>query len=50
MDVVAAEKVSDVVLDAPKLAVLVGTVLGVQLVAVFQSPEPGLVPHVAFWA
>ena len=42
----AAEKVSDVVFDAPKVAVLVGTDAGVQLPAVFQSLEPGLRSHV----
>jgi len=29
---------------------LLGTVCGVQLVAVFQLLVPGLVPQVAFWA
>jgi hypothetical protein len=48
--VVVAENVIDVVFDAPKLAVPVGTVCGVQLVLEFQSLDPGLVPQVAPWA
>jgi hypothetical protein len=48
--VLAAEKVSDVRVDGPNVAVLVGTAAGVQLPAVFQSLEPGVVDHVAFCA
>ena len=39
-----------VVLDKSKKAVSdgpLGTVVGVQFIAVFQSPEPGLRPHIA---
>jgi hypothetical protein len=35
------------VFDAPKNAVPVGTVAGVQLVLLLKSPEPGLDSHVA---
>jgi hypothetical protein len=47
---VLEENVIDVVFEEPKLAVTVGTVCGVQLVLVFQSPEPGLTSQVAFCA
>jgi hypothetical protein len=36
-----------VVFDAPKIAVLVGTTAGFQLVAVLKLPEPGLSSQVA---
>ena len=39
-----------VVFDAPKIAVLVGTTAGFQLVAVLKVPEPGLSSQVAFCA
>ena len=39
-----------VVFDAPKNAVPVGTVGGVQLAAVLKSPELGVAFHVAFCA
>jgi len=48
--VVLAENDSAVVFEKPKKAVPVGTVAGVQLVAVLKSPEPGLVSHEAFCA
>ena len=47
IDVVTAEKVSDVVFDAPKIAVLVGTLAGVQFAAVFQSLVAGAISQVA---
>ena len=37
----------EVVFDAPKIAVLVGTAAGFQLVAVLKLPEPGLSSQVA---
>ena len=37
-------------LEAPKIAVPVGTVPELQFAAVFQSPDAGLAPHVASWA
>ena len=37
----------EVVFDAPKIAVLVGTTAGFQLVAVLKLPEPGLSSQVA---
>src|SRR5260370_41815857 len=40
----------EVVFDAPKIAVLVGTTAGFQLVAVLKAPEPGLSSQVAFCA
>ncbi len=46
---VPAENVSVVLLDAPKIAVPVGTVAGAQLVAVFQSELPGTESQVASW-
>jgi hypothetical protein len=39
-----------VVFDAPKNAVPVGTVAGVQLLAVLKSELPGAVDQIAFWA
>ena len=45
-----AENVIDVVFEEPNVAVPLGTVCVVQLVLVFQSLVPGLVPQVAFWA
>jgi hypothetical protein len=45
--VVLAENDRLVVVDVPKNAVPVGTVAGVQLVAVLKLPEPGLSSHVA---
>ena len=42
--------VIEVVFDAPKNAVPVGTVGGVQLAAVLKSELPGVVDHVAFCA
>jgi hypothetical protein len=45
----AAENVIAVVFEEPKVAVPVGTVAGNQLVAVFQSPDPGAVSQVASW-
>jgi hypothetical protein len=47
---VAAEIVKLVVFDAPKEAVPVGTVAGVQFPPVLKSPVPGEVSQVAFWA
>src|SRR5438270_13976727 len=44
------EKLIVVRLDAPKLAVPVGTAPGLQFAPVFQSPDAGLAPHVASWA
>ena len=47
---VLAESETPVIVDRPKVAVsaeLLGTVAGVQLAAVFQSPVPGAVSHVA---
>jgi hypothetical protein len=41
------ENVMVVVFDAPNVAVPVGTVVGAQLAAVFQSPDPGLRSQVA---
>ena len=41
------EKVRFVVFDTPNIAVVIGTVVGVQLAAVFQSPDPGLRIQVA---
>ena len=40
----------EVVFDAPKIAVLVGTTAGFQLAAVLKSELPGVVDHVAFCA
>jgi hypothetical protein len=40
----------EVVFDAPKIAVLVGTTAGIQLVAVLKMFEPGVVDQVASWA
>ena len=40
----------EVVFDAPKNAVPVGTVAGVQLAAVLKSELPGAVDQVASWA
>jgi hypothetical protein len=40
--VVKGWTVIEVVFDAPKIAVLVGTTAGFQLVAVLKAPEPGL--------
>ena len=47
---VFAEIETDVVFEEPNVAVSavpLGTIAGVQFVAVFQSPEPGLRSHVA---
>jgi len=47
---VFAEIETSVVFERPKVAVSddrLGTVAGVQLVAIFQSPDPGLSSHVA---
>jgi hypothetical protein len=41
---------TDVIVDGPKRAVLVGTVAGVQFALVFQSLVEGVALHVAFWA
>jgi hypothetical protein len=41
---------TDVIVDGPKRAVLVGTVAGVQFALVFQSLVEGAALHVAFWA
>jgi hypothetical protein len=49
MVVSAAENVREVVFEAPKLAVLVGTVAGDQLAAVSKSELAGDESHVAFW-
>jgi hypothetical protein len=40
----------DVVFDAPKIAVPVGTTAGTQLEAVFQLLLPGEADHIASWA
>jgi hypothetical protein len=40
---------TDVIVDGPKRAVLVGTVAGVQFALVFQSLVEGAARHVAFW-
>ena len=48
--VVKGWNVIEVVFDAPKIAVLVGTTAGFQLVAVLKAPEPGLSSQVAFCA
>jgi hypothetical protein len=45
----ADENVSEVVLEAPKLAVPVGTTAGDQLAPVSKSELPGAKTHVAFW-
>ena len=50
LTLVLAEIDRPVVLDKPKKAVSAGpfgTVVGVQLAALFQSPEAGLRPHIA---
>ena len=39
----------EVVFDAPKIAVLVGTTAGLQLVAVLKTPVAGAGSQVAFW-
>jgi hypothetical protein len=39
----------EVVFDAPKIAVLVGTTAGFQLVAVLKTPVAGAGSQVAFW-
>jgi hypothetical protein len=41
---------TDVIVDGPKRAVLVGTVAGVQFALVFQSLVEGVALHVAFCA
>ena len=48
--VVKGWKNSEVVFDAPKIAVLVGTTAGFQLPAVLKVFEPGLSSQVASWA
>jgi hypothetical protein len=48
MIVSADENVSEVVFEAPKVAVPVGTVAGDQLAAVLKSELPGNKSHVAF--
>src|SRR5580700_1633422 len=47
---VVADVETPVVLDVANVAVPVGTIDGTQLLLVFQSPLPGVVLHMAFWA
>jgi hypothetical protein len=49
-EVLGLEKVTVVLFEASKMAVPVGTVAAVQLVPVFQSPDPGAASQVAFCA